>query len=552
MRFSILLFLFVFTPYTVFSQVSMRDTVISWQHFDYTMDANYSLATYSQTDIVTSTFDGIVLENEYVKLCLIPEFGARIISFVYKPTGKEQLYQNPIGVPYQIDRGIFYHDWLMVYGGIFPTFPEPEHGKYWNVPWNYRVVSSSTEEITISMWLKDDFANPRHPGQYNNSITGITNYFDVTLAAGQANFSVDVRLENDGTSSRYEYWTCLTLAPGSDIGNTFTPSESEMVVPIDAYQVGWNPGNWMNSLDEPTGPSNPRVQVYDKLAHLSEWKNQGIAYAYPDMKEDFYGVINHTNEQGIFRISSDQRKTKGLKFWTWGDEQGLAADPTNFFEEERPYIELWSGVSQEFFEDATLAPNAVLNWTETYFPTVGIPIVRYVNEEAAFGAELETNELRLYGFLPVEGDDTYRLSVTVLNEEGSTVHETDEPLSSNLIDDQVMRLDLSSLGLPAGNLTVQASLAANGNALHTQSFNYQVLSEEPFDPLIKLVNGQLELTFQNETARSIYLYDLVGQRRAAIASQEQVVLLPYPGHGVYILNIIANGVRWSKKIQILE
>ncbi len=25
--------------------------------------------------------------------------------------------------------GNFYYDWLMVYGGIFPTFPDPEHGR---------------------------------------------------------------------------------------------------------------------------------------------------------------------------------------------------------------------------------------------------------------------------------------------------------------------------------------------------------------------------------------------------------------------------------------
>ncbi len=53
----------------------------------------------------------------------------RIISMIYKPTGHEQLYQNPVGTPYGPRWDAFYYDWLMVWGGIFPTFPEAEHGK---------------------------------------------------------------------------------------------------------------------------------------------------------------------------------------------------------------------------------------------------------------------------------------------------------------------------------------------------------------------------------------------------------------------------------------
>ncbi|MDX1629209.1 MAG: DUF5107 domain-containing protein, partial [Fulvivirga sp.] len=80
--------------FSAYSQVVLRDTTIQWQHFDYQMNEYYSLTSYSDTEVVTTSFQGLVLENEWVKLCLIPEFGGRVISFIYKPTGKEQLYQN--------------------------------------------------------------------------------------------------------------------------------------------------------------------------------------------------------------------------------------------------------------------------------------------------------------------------------------------------------------------------------------------------------------------------------------------------------------------------
>ena len=66
-----------------------------------------------------------MLENRYLKVTLVPEFGGRILSIIYKPTGHEQLYRTEVGVPYGMTAGVFYYDWLMVYGGIFPTFPDP-------------------------------------------------------------------------------------------------------------------------------------------------------------------------------------------------------------------------------------------------------------------------------------------------------------------------------------------------------------------------------------------------------------------------------------------
>ena len=79
----------------------------------------------------------------------MPEFGGRILSIIYKPTGHEQLYRTDVGVPYGIGAGNFYYDWLMVYGGIFPTFPGPEHGKTWLKPWDFKVVKEDAGEVTV-------------------------------------------------------------------------------------------------------------------------------------------------------------------------------------------------------------------------------------------------------------------------------------------------------------------------------------------------------------------------------------------------------------------
>ena len=82
----------------------------------------------------------------------------------------------------------------------------------------------------------------------------------------------------------------------------------------------------------------------------------GIAYAAPDMQGgNFWGVINHDNEEGIIRIA-DNKVTPGLKMWTWGFPSFTnETDPRKDPNEARPYVELWAGVSDEFFHSAELS-----------------------------------------------------------------------------------------------------------------------------------------------------------------------------------------------------
>ena len=107
----------------------------------------------------------------------------------------------------------------------------------------------------------------------------------------------------------------------------------------------------------------------------------GIAYAAPNMQGgNFWGVINHDNEEGIIRIA-DNTVTPGLKMWTWGypsftNETDARKDPS----EARPYVELWAGVSDQFFHRARLPARGELSIPETYSPTVGMRNVTDANE----------------------------------------------------------------------------------------------------------------------------------------------------------------------------
>src|SRR5882724_1290081 len=178
--------------------VSLSESTVTWSTVKYATDAENGLVSGSldKNTIVDRTFRAHVLENRYLKVTLVPEFGGRILSIIYKPTGHEQLYRTDVGVPYGIKGGTFYYDWLMVYGGIFPTFPDAEHGKTWLKPWDFAIVKQSSDEVAVSMSFKDDFVFPAAPKQFKAGSTGLAATYYVTLKADRAALDARVVLKN--------------------------------------------------------------------------------------------------------------------------------------------------------------------------------------------------------------------------------------------------------------------------------------------------------------------------------------------------------------------
>jgi hypothetical protein len=378
-------------------EVTLSESTMTWSTVKYATNAENGFVSGSldKTTIVDRTFRTHVLENRYLKVTLVPEFGGRILSIIYKPTGHEQLYRTEVGVPYGIKGGNFYYDWLMVYGGIFPTFPDAEHGRTWLKPWNFKVVKESAGEVTVSMSLKDDFEYSAAPGKFRGS-TGIEATFYVTLKADRAALDARVVLKNPQRQTiKYEYWTCTTLAPGSDPKNPKTTGDAEIIAPIQAYSTA----DWSTNLSDGDKSLGPGKSRFEKLRYFKNWPTMGIAYAAPDMQGgNFWGVINHDNEEGIVRIA-DNTVTPGLKMWTWGfpsftNETDARKDPS----EARPYIELWAGVSDQFFHSASFPALGEVSIPETYSPTVGMSNVTHANENILINLAAEASGVTLQFF----------------------------------------------------------------------------------------------------------------------------------------------------------
>ena len=427
--------------------VSLSESTITWSTVKYATDAENGFVggSLDKTTIVDRTFRIHVLENRYLKVTLLPEFGGRILSIVYKPTGHEQLYRTEVGVPYGIKDDTFYYDWLMVVGGIFPTFPDAEHGKTWLKPWDFKVVKQSAGEVTVSMSFKDDFEYSAAPGKFRRGFTGIEATYYVTLNAGRAALDARMVLKNPQPKTiQYEYWTCTTLAPGSDPKNPKTTGGAEIIAPIHAYRTpAWSAD--LSRGDESIGMGNSR---FEKLRYFKNWPAMGIAYAAPDMRGgNFWGVINHDNEEGIIRIA-DNTVTPGLKMWTWGFPSfSNETDPRKDPNPQRPYVELWAGVSNEFFHSAEFPALGEVSIPETYSPTVGMSNVTQANQNILINLTAEASAVNLQ-FFSIEPATPLRITL----QRGDAVLFNDavkaDPKNGNRI----------SVGVPAGSSGEQVQL----------------------------------------------------------------------------------------------
>jgi hypothetical protein len=382
----------------VADRVYLSESTITWSTVSYVTDTEngFVFGSLDKKTIVDRTFKTHVLENRYLKVTLLPEFGGRILSIIYKPTGHEQLYRTEVGVPYGIKGDTFYYDWLMVVGGIFPTFPDAEHGKTWLKPWDFKVVKQSAGEVTVSMSLKDNFEYSAAPSKFRRGFTGVEATYYVTLKAGRAALDARMVLKNPRDKTiQYEYWTCTTLAPGSDPKNPKTTGGAEIIAPIDAYRTpAWSAN--LSAADESLGMGYSR---FEKLRYFRNWPSMGIAYAAPDMRgRNFWGVINHDNDEGVIRIA-DNTVTPGLKMWTWGFPSFTSeTDPRKDPNPQRPYVELWAGVSDQFFHSAEFPALGEVSIPETYSPTVGMSNVTHANENILINFSAEASGVNLQFF----------------------------------------------------------------------------------------------------------------------------------------------------------
>ncbi|MGQ9709383.1 MAG: DUF5107 domain-containing protein [Anaerolineae bacterium] len=327
---------------------------------------------YGHPSPVSHDYTLLVLENDYLRVTVLPELGGRVYQMIFKPTGHNVLYQNPVVKPTRW--GPPEQGWWLAVGGIEWCLPVDEHGYEWGIPWAWSVVTS-TAGVTVT--VRDTDASNRLRARV-----------DLFLPADRAYLAVTPHLENPtGHPISYKFWLNSALAPGGEnrptAGLQFVFNADQMAV----HSTGDSrlPGHWPT---QPTGP-NYRFSwpIYNgtDFSWLSNWRQWLGFFEYPQAGGDFAGVYSHDTGQGVARVfpSAVAQGSKGFAFG-WSNP----IDWHEWTDDGSGGVEIHGGVAPTFWDEAVLAAGQTLSWTEYWYPTGAIGSLSAATAEAALGVRL--------------------------------------------------------------------------------------------------------------------------------------------------------------------
>jgi hypothetical protein len=103
----------------------------------------------------------VILENEYLKISILTDFGAKIFEFIHKPTDHDFMYHNPRVEVRAPVYGVNVDNWWT--GGIDEAIPTghlstyegekyPYLGEVWSLPWSYEILKRGDDEVQVKLW----------------------------------------------------------------------------------------------------------------------------------------------------------------------------------------------------------------------------------------------------------------------------------------------------------------------------------------------------------------------------------------------------------------
>lgn len=311
------------------------------------------------TNVKTNkTYHIVYLENEYVKISILPEIGGRLFSALDKTNNYDFIYKHSVIKPALI--GLI-GAWIS--GGI-----------EWNIPHHHR----ATTFIPVQ-WSRED--NPDG---------------SKTIWVGE----LEVR-------QRMRWAVGYTLYPGSSVLEckmriiNDTPVENTMlcfanvaVAPNDNYQVIFPP-----STQYSTGHSKRSFQpwpVTDNGIDVSWYKNNKNAASWfaVNYTEDFVAGFDHGLNAGVLSVA-DHNIVPGKKFWTWG--VGSMWDKI-LADDARPYLEIMVGAYSDNQPDYSwLQPFEERSFEMNWYPFRGIDGVKNANLDAAVNLDIKDGNA-IFGF----------------------------------------------------------------------------------------------------------------------------------------------------------
>ena len=237
------------------------------------------------------TYDCLYLENEYVKLCVLPEIGGRLLYAIDKTNGYDIFYRNTVVKPANVGMT---GAWIS--GGVeWNAFHH--HRQTSHIPCDWKIENNKDGSKTI--WIGE--TEYRHRMQWA---------IGITLHPGKSYMEISGRLINSThNNNSMLYWSNVS---------TLVDENYQIVFPQETEYVTFHCKNWFAHWPVTHEAFND-MDFYKDGIDASWWKNHYMSNSMfiHDQKGDFVAGYDHGRKAGTM-LAGNHHISKGGKFWLWG------------------------------------------------------------------------------------------------------------------------------------------------------------------------------------------------------------------------------------------
>lgn len=303
----------------------------------------YRFDGYTNTG-VPKEWKTVELENDFIKVMVLPEIGGKIWGAWDKSTGKPFIYYNQV---------VKFRDVAMrgpwTSGGIEANYGIIGHTPNCATPMDYRIETRDDGSVSCYIGTLD-------------LLTQTYWTIEINLPKDKAYFTTR-SFWNNTTPLEQPYYTWMNVGMKST-GNL------EFIYPGNSY-LGHD------------GESSPWKINTDNCKDISFYENNNFggykSYHVFGKYTNFFGAYYHDEDFGMARYSLRDEKP-GKKIWIWGlSQQGMIWEKL-LSDTDGQYVEVQSGRlfnqasdGSNFtpFKQLGFAPHSADEWTEYWFPVKG-------------------------------------------------------------------------------------------------------------------------------------------------------------------------------------
>jgi tetratricopeptide (TPR) repeat protein len=313
-------------------------------------------------------YTALFLENEYLKIMVLPELGGRIQRAYDKVRQRDFIYYNRVIKPALVG---LTGPWIS--GGIEFNWPQ-HHRPSTFEPVDFRIQENPDGSRTI--WVNETEIMFRTKGMAA-----------FTLYPGKAYLEVAGTVFNRTPFPQSFLWWAN---PAVKVGEAY-----QSIFPPDVHAV-FDHGK-RDVSDFPIATGTYYKVNYAPGTDISRYVNIPVPTSYMAIRSayDFMGGYEHDTGAGMLHIA-DHHISPGKKQWTWGSGDFGKAWDRNLTDEDGPYIELMTGVYTDNQPDFSwLQPNESKRFEQYFMPYAGLGQVMNATKEAALHVAWQSGKLSI-------------------------------------------------------------------------------------------------------------------------------------------------------------